>query len=176
MVRLLDSAGIAHMVAGSFASTYHGVPRATHDIDLVIAPTFAALTAFLASLPASEYYVDDDAAKDAFRNRSQFNIIDMATGWKVDLVIRKDRAFSIEEFGRREPAELLGVTTFVSTAEDSIIAKLEWAKLGDSERQLQDVVGILAVRAGALDVPYIQRWVAALDLGAEWARVSETHW
>jgi hypothetical protein len=94
----------------------------------------------------------------------------MATGWKVDLIVRKARAFSLEEFRRREAAELFGTRVFVATAEDSIIAKLEWAKLGDSERQLRDVSGIISVRSPALDYDYIERWIAELDLGEQWKR------
>ena len=106
IVAQLDSAAIPHMVAGSFASTYHGVPRATQDIDIVIEPTPSTLDAFLDSLPETDYYFDRVAARDALHTRSQFNVIDLATGWKVDLVIRKTRPFSVEEFGRRMPAEL----------------------------------------------------------------------
>ena len=171
LVEKLDAAGIPHMVAGSFASTYHGVPRSTQDIDIVIDPAPDSLAALLSSLSDHDYYVDADAAREALARRAQFNLIDMATGWKVDLIVRKARAFSIEEFRRREAAELFGASVFLATAEDSIIAKLEWAKLGDSERQLRDVSGILSVCADALDLSYIEDWVAKLDLLAQWQRV-----
>lgn len=98
-------------------------------------------------------------------------MIDMATGWKADLIICKDRSFSIEELARRQPAELMGARTYVATAEDSIIAKLEWAKQSDSARQLRDVAGIVATRGDALDLEYVERWVSALGLKAEWERV-----
>lgn len=171
LVVLLDAAGIPYMVAGSFASTFHGVARATQDLDLVVDPTGAALDAFLAALDPDGYYVDPDTARDALRRRSQFNVIDMTTGWKADLIIRKARPFSVEELARRQPAELLGTRTYVATAEDSIIAKLEWAKQSDSMRQLRDVAGIVAMRGAALDLEYVERWVGALALEAEWARV-----
>ena len=171
LVALLEAAGIPHMVAGSFASTFHGVARATQDLDVVVAPAGAALDALLASLDPDVYYVDPDTARDALRRRSQFNVIDMTTGWKADLIIRKDRPFSIGEFARRQPVELMGTRTYVATAEDSIVAKLEWAKQSDSTRQLRDVAGIVATRADALDVDYVERWVSALGLEAEWARV-----
>lgn len=83
LVALLEAAGIPHMVAGLFASTFHGVARATQDLELVIDPTGAALDAFLASLDPDVYYVDPDTARDALRHRSQFNVIDMTTGWKA---------------------------------------------------------------------------------------------
>jgi hypothetical protein len=160
----LDEAGIPYMVAGSFATTFHGVPRSTHDIDIIIDPTGASLAALLTALPDSAYYVDADAANDALRRRATFNVIDLATGWKIDLIVRKARPFSVEEMARRQSGELYGAVVSIATAEDAIIAKLEWAKLGDSERQLRDVEGVLAVRAASLDVSYIEKWVAEVGL------------
>jgi hypothetical protein len=122
-------------------------------------------------MPVDDYYVDADVARDALARRSHFNVIDMATGWKVDLIVRKDRAFSLEEFQRREPAEVLGVRVFVATAEDAIVSKLEWAKLADSDRQLADAAGIVRSCGDRLDRAYVERWVAALGLAAGWRRV-----
>lgn len=171
LIGKLDAAGVPHMVAGSFASTYHGVPRSTRDIDIVIDPSASSLDVLLASLPEEDYYVDGDVARDALQRRAYFNVIDMATGWKVDLIVRKERAFSVEEFQRREPAELLGARVFVATAEDAIVSKLEWAKLGDSERQLADASGIVRSCADRLDRAYVEYWVAALGLTEQWRRV-----
>lgn len=171
----LDAAGIPYMITGSFASTFHGTPRTTHDIDIVIEPTMASLDRWLAQLPTSDYYVDVDTAREALRHRAQFNVIDIATGWKIDCIVRKARPFSVEEFARREPAELMGVPVFVATAEDTIIAKLEWAKLGDSDRQRRDVEGMLGVLAAKLDYSYIERWIDELELRDEWTRVTRDH-
>ena len=68
---------------------------------------------------------------------------------------------------------ILGVEIATATAEDTIIAKLEWAKAGGSDRQLEDVAGILRVRAGTLDIPYIERWVEELELADQWQRARE---
>ena len=98
----LDRAGIGYMLSGSFASAYYGSPRSTLDIDLVIEATTAQLHAFVGALPNKEYYADLDAALDAHQRQSMFNVIDLATGWKIDLIIRKSRPFSQEEFRRRQ--------------------------------------------------------------------------
>jgi hypothetical protein len=170
LVAILEAAGIPYMVAGSFASAFHGVARSTQDLDVVIDPAAAMLDAFLASIDPEVYYVDPDTARDALRRRSQFNVIDMTTGWKADLIIRKARPFSLAELARRQPAELLGTRTYVATAEDSIISKLEWAKQGGSTRQLRDVAGILEMRGDKLDLEYLERWIRELALETEWAR------
>lgn len=67
----------------------------------------------------------------------------------------------------------MGVIVPIVTAEDTIIAKLEWAKQGASERQLRDVIGILRVRASSIDRDYIHRWVEELGLEDLWKRALE---
>jgi len=171
IVDALNRAAIPHMVAGSFASAHHGVPRTTQDIDLVVEPTPATLDAFVADLSPEAYYVSEDAARDALRRRSMFNVVDMATGWKVDLIVRKARPFSVTEFGRRAPARMLGVDVFIATPEDTILSKLEWAAESGSERQLRDVAGVVSVRRGELDDAYIERWASELGVLAAWQRL-----
>lgn len=166
IVEALDASRIPHMLAGSVASSYHGEPRATHDVDLVIDPSREALARFVAGLDPSRYYVSPEAAEQAWRQRGLFNVIDLESGWKVDLILRKQRAFSREEFSRRQPATILGARCFVASAEDTILAKLEWARSGESERQLRDVAGILALRGSELDRGYLERWAAELGVAA----------
>lgn len=168
VVALLDGAGIPYMLTGSFASAYHGVPRATQDIDFVIAPTRDQLRRLVAGLPSTEYYVDEAAALDALDHESQFNVIDLTTGWKVDFMCRRTRPFSRTEFDRRTRAELHGLGLFIATAEDVLLAKLEWAKRGGSQRQVEDVAGLLRVRGDDLDLAYVTRWVEELGVNEEW--------
>ena len=164
----LDSAGIPFMLSGSFASAVYGVPRSTQDIDFVIAATASQLRTLIQALPSDQYYADLDAALEAHERRSLFNVIDSATGWKIDFIIRKSRAFSEEEFGRRRLLDIEGTSLFVASAEDVIIAKLEWSKLSKSQRQLEDVAAILRVRFERLDHSYLEKWIAELGLRGEW--------
>jgi hypothetical protein len=170
IVAILGGIGVPHMVVGSFASTFHGDPRTTRGLDLVIDPTREQLEALLVRLSPDRYYVDADVARDALRRRTMFNVIDTTTAWKLDLIVRKPRPFSVEELRRRRPVMLFGIEVDTATAEDTILSKLEWAKLGGSERQLQDVAGILRLRADTLDVEYIERWAADLDVRDQWDR------
>jgi len=170
IVAELERFGIPHMVAGSFASTLHGEPRTTHDIDLVIDPDWPSLHRFAHELERSHFYVNEEAVREAWERRGQFNVVLLDSGWKVDLIIRKDRLFSRTEFERRQPATIGDAQVFVATAEDTIVAKLEWASRGESERQLRDVVGILGMSGDRLDVAYVERWVRELGLQEIWAR------
>lgn len=164
----LDSVGIPFMLTGSFAAAYHGVPRATLDIDLVIEATESQLRTLVDRLRQEEQYVSLDAALEACANQSLFNVIDPGSGWKVDLIIRKDRPFSREEFNRRIPITFDDIHLSIASLEDVILSKLEWARLGGSARQLEDVAELLRVRAPDLGVEYLHRWIPALDVGEEW--------
>ena len=171
----LAAAGVPKMVVGSFASSFHGVPRSSQDLDLVIDPQPESLRRFLSELPPEDYYADADAAFDALRRRGQFNVIDMATAWKADLIVRKARPFSVEEMRRRIEGDLLGAHVFVASPEDTLISKLEWAQQGGgSQLQLRDVSGILQLRGDDLDIAYIERWVAELGLDDLWLQVRST--
>lgn len=172
VVDLLDRAEIPYMVAGSFASTYHGSPRTTHDIDVVIAPTRPALDRFVRGLDEEKYYVSEVAVDESWRRRGMFNVLLLESGWKVDLILCKDRPFSRSEFERRIRVDLAGVPVWMATAEDTIVAKLEWAKAGESERQLRDVSGILEMAGRRLDHAYIERWIGALGLHDVWSRIA----
>lgn len=165
LARALDRAAVDYMFCGSVASTYHGIPRTTQDIDLVVALRPGDLRRLLEVLPEAEYYISEEAARSAIRSRGQFNVIDLATGWKADLIVRKARRFSAEEFGRRVRAGVMGAEVWIASAEDTILAKLEWAaRGGGSERQLRDVRGIVAMQRAALDWEYMSRWGDVLGI------------
>jgi hypothetical protein len=108
------------------------------------------------------------------KRRGQFNIIDGATAWKVDIIIRKARAFSQAELARRIPATVLGVKVYVATAEDTVLSKLEWAKLGESERQLRDVRALVEARGDSLDRAHIETWLDDLGVRELWERVQRS--
>ncbi len=119
-------------------------------------------------LPAPDYYMDETAALEAYEREGQFNIVDLATGWKVDLIVRRSRPFSRTEFDRRVVVEFEGMQVPIATAEDVVLAKLEWAK-GESARQIEDAAGILRIRAADLDLGYIRHWVRELEVDPQWA-------
>lgn len=171
LVDALDAAGAGHMLAGSFASSLHGMARTTADIDIVIDPTPDALEALLRRLDTARFYVDPTRARGALADRDQFNVVDLTNGWKVDLIIREGRPFSLSEFERRAPVTVLGVETWVATAEDTVLAKLEWAHLGGSDRQARDVIEILRIQGRELDHGYLDRWAADLGLSDQLADV-----
>lgn len=174
IVTALDRASIPYMVVGSFASNLYGTGRGTQDIDLVISAQPAQLPSLLSFLPKADYYFDLDSAVEAARRKSMFNVLDMARGWKIDFIFLKPTPYHQEAFSRRTPAKIALVPLFAATAEDVIVSKLEWAKMGASLRQIEDIAGVLKVQQNLLDRPYIEKWVAELGLNSEWSRARQS--
>jgi hypothetical protein len=164
----LESFGVPYMVTGSLVSSVHGVPRATQDIDVVIAPSREQLASMMEYFGEPTYDSDKEDALDALRRRSMFSVIDRRGVWKIDFIVLKERPFSRCEFGRRQKVQILGVSLYAATPEDVLLAKLEWAKLGESERQINDAAGIIHVQGSKLDVDYVERWAAALNIEDQW--------
>jgi len=165
----LEQRGIAYMLVGSFASAFHGTLRSTRDVDIVIEATSEQLRGLIADLQANDYYAELDAALSAQRHESLFNVIDNPTGWKIDLIFCKSRPFDREEFRRRVPAKLFDIQLFVASAEDVIISKLEWSKLGGSLRQIEDVAKVMATQWKTLDQNYLSKWIGELELQEQWS-------
>jgi hypothetical protein len=170
----LDRARIPYMITGSFASVFYGSPRSTQDIDLVIDADAKRLCALEEILPAEKYYFELEGALEALKRESLFNVIDQRTGWKIDVIIRKSREFSVEEFQRRRRVNIEGLEISVATPEDLILAKLEWSKLGQSQRQMEDSARILQMHWGVLDRQYLSRWISVLAIEKEWNEALQT--
>lgn len=167
----LEANNVPYMVTGSFASSVHGVPRSTNDLDVVIAPTREQLRTLVDTFTRLGYYARWGDAEDALRLRDQFNVIDLPNSWKVDLIVKKQREFSDLEFARREPIEVGDLRFMIARPEDVLLAKLEWTKISPSERQMQDAAGIIAVQGDRIDWSYIEKWVTELQLEEQWRAV-----
>lgn len=167
----INAAEIPYMLTGSYVSSIHSIPRATRDLDIVIFPNREQLTRFITSLPSDQYYSDLEDALDSLRRRSQFNIIDYATGWKVDFIIPAFSEFNVEEFERRRTIKFEGLDLVIATPEDIVVAKLLWAKAGESELQIRDAAGVVRLQGENLDRSYVEKWVRRLELEWQWEAV-----
>lgn len=152
---------IPYFVSGSWASSLHGIPRATQDVDIVADIEPQHITSFVRALE-KDFYIDPHMVQDAVQHRSSFNIIHLETMFKADIFLLKDDIASQEEMARREIYELSEEPPqelFLASAEDVILHKLYWFQLGGSvsERLWKDVLGIIQVQADKLDVSYLQR-------------------
>jgi len=175
VIEILEKHKIPYMLTGSVAASYHGRPRATHDADLVIDPTPQQLDQLVADLDAAAFYVDGAGARAALEQRRQFNAIDTQSASKVDLIVRKERPYSLEELARRQYVDLsFDRPVAMVTPEDAILSKLEWAqRSGDSVRQLRDAAGVLELNPG-VDRTYIERWAIELGVFEMWQTISKS--
>ncbi len=161
----LEELQVPYMIVGSWASGLHGRARATHDIDVVVRIFPPELRLLLGEL-GDEFYCPASAV-EALETGRMINVIHMETGFKVDLVPVQGRAFSREEFARRMTAGLLGRPRWFATPEDTVLAKLEWGKLGGGQRHFEDAVGVAQVQRSGLNWAYMRRWAQELDVSQE---------
>jgi len=166
IVEKLQKAGIDYVICGSIAASFYGVERSTQDADIIINPTKEQLTNFL-KLLGNAYYISSDAAAEALKQRTMFNIIDIENVWKADLIIQKKTDFFTEEFHRKRKEEMLGKDLYILSLEDTILSKLFWAKQSRSELQHRDVMTILKIQAGHLDMKYLNKWAKILNVESD---------
>jgi hypothetical protein len=168
VIAVLENLGVRYHVGGSFASSIHGVPRQTRDLDLVAELMPGHVAAFAARLH-TDFYLEEEAMRRAIERHSHFNLIHHATGFKVDLFVSGAGAFDCAEMERATPF-LLGEdpprSVLIKSAEDTLLRKLAWYRLGGevSDRQWSDILGIVRVQAVLLDLPYLYTWAALLDV------------
>ncbi len=164
-----DRLKIKYFVGGSLASSLHGIPRATHDVDM-IADIKEEHIPILVKALESDFYIDTDMIRDAIQHCSLFNVIHLNTMFKVDVFILKSDKVSQKEMVRREQYQITDDplhTLYLASAEDVILHKLYWFQLGDrvSERQWHDVLGVIQVQYETLDYHYLEQTAQNLRVG-----------
>ena len=172
VVRSLQGLGIEFMLSGSLASSLQGEARATHDIDLVTRLTLQDVDRLFTMFNVERFYLSKEAIADAIRTRRMFNLLETATGEKVDFWVLTDSPFDQSRFARRQQIDLGEFVIDVSSPEDTILMKLLWCKQsGGSEKQFNDVLRVYELQAALLDMRYIHSWVEELDIKDLWQRV-----
>lgn len=171
--KALDSAGVVYAICGSWASTVHGEPRHTNDIDFVTNLDGQSLGPFLEALGGG-FYSDFESALEALHRGRPFNVIHQKLGYKFDFFPVVDKHGNAE-LDRRIAVALPGLDPEmvpVITAEDTILAKLRWYREGGevSERQLRDIEGIIATSGEQLDRDYLERWAQSMGLAELYRR------
>lgn len=168
VVTVFNRLGIPYLIGGSLASAVYGVVRATMDADLVADIRLAQIPALVSALEG-EFYIDAEMIRDAIAHTSSFNLIHLETMFKVDVFLLKQRPFDLNQMKRRISQGMGNVPeewAYFSTAEDIILAKLEWYRAGGetSERQWRDILGVLNLQSDRLDFQYLQNWADKLGI------------
>jgi len=169
VVEAFEQLGIDYYVGGSVASLTHGIYRTTADVDIVADIRIIDIEPFVLYLQDS-FYLDADSIKEAIKHRSEFSLLHYKTMFKVDIFLSKNRPFDLAVRSRVEEGTLtdsqIDRPFIVESPEDVVLTKLEWYKMGGgvSDRQWNDILGVLKVRGTALDTQYLRRWAATLDV------------
>ncbi len=165
----LERLGVKYAIGGSLASSLYGIPRATQDAD-IIAALAAAHADPLAERLAGTFHVDASMIRDAVRRRSSFNVVHLATMFKVDVFVAKDDEWSSLQLSRAQRERIGGagesVELLFASPEDTLLHKLVWYRLGGetSDRQWRDAVGVVRVQDAALDAAYLAAWAPRLGV------------
>lgn len=167
---VLDRLEIPYLVGGSVASSIFGHSRPTMDLDLVAELRPEQVEEFAAALHA-DFYVDPPSIQEALRRGRAFNLIHFASSFKIDIFPLRADEYSRVSFGRRRFEKSISfgpdpIECAVASPEDTILRKLEWYRSGGetSERQWQDLRGVLRTSGKILDLPYLRKWAEFLKV------------
>jgi len=168
ITRALENLGVRYLIGGSLASSVHGEPRSTNDVDLLVDFRAEHIRPFVEAIRA-DYYVSEPAVQEAVRSGHHFNVIHMDAAVKVDLFLAGNDPFDLERLEVRQPLRLPTEPeslVYVDTAEHSVLRKLEWYRRGGeaSERQWRDVVAILRIQGSRLDPSRLSMWAPHLGI------------
>jgi hypothetical protein len=164
-----EKLGILYCIGGSVASSAYGIPRSTMDVDMVSDLKPVHVRSFVRMLESS-YYIDENMILDAIGRRSSFNIIHLETMLKIDIFVAQNTPYGIETFKRRRKdtldEEQKTAEFYLVSPEDIILNKLAWFRLGGgvSDRQWNDVLGVLKVQKNLLDDNYLKYWASELKI------------
>jgi len=169
VIKAFEELGISYYIGGSIASSAYGIARATLDVDLISNLKPYQVNSLVKKLKP-DYFIDENMIQDAIQTTSSFNLIHLETMLKVDVFILKEKLYSQKAFERKRrdtiDVENNSLQIYLCSAEDIILNKLEWYKLGEkvSERQWLDVLGVIKVQGNLLDVEYLKHWAKELDI------------
>lgn len=167
---VLEELNIPFMIGGSIASCIHGIPRSTHDVDLVADFRPEHIQRFCAAL-SSEFYADPVHIQESLRHGTLFTLVHFATSFKFDIFPLSSKPFDQSQFARRfktaysfDGQETLQVP--VASAEDTVLMKLVWYRMGGqvSDRQWSDIRDIIRVQRERLDRGYLDQWAGPLGV------------
>jgi len=174
LVTAFEALGIQYMIGGAQAAMFYGEPRLTRDIDVIAEIELAHVAGLLERFPTEDFYLSEDAVREAIRDRGQFDIIHPDSGLKIDVILPKNTEYDRVELSRRERHELLeGLHAYFARPEDVILYKMIYFREGGSDRHIRDILGILEVSGPEIDTAYIAEWAGRLGLAGIWGAVIE---
>jgi len=170
VLKKLNEMNIVYMITGAYAVSFHGEPRATHDIDLNITMEMKDVDSLYESFKQG-FYIDKEMIKDAIKQQNMFNIIHLESSIKIDFWIFQNTAFDKSRLKRRQKDFFLDEPMFIASAEDVILVKLDWFKKSQSEKHFRDALSVLKISKEKLDFDYIEKWTEKLSVSDFWIKL-----
>jgi hypothetical protein len=165
VIQVLEEIGIEYMLTGSIVSSLQGEPRSTHDIDIIVVIEKSLADKLVEFFPFPDFYLDKNSILNAIDGQEMFNLIDVKEGNKVDFWILSNEPYDRSRFLRKYTEEFSRIKMQVSSPEDTILAKLRWAKLsGGSEKQFTDALRVYEIQFEKLDKDYLEFWGKELGI------------
>lgn len=174
----LNGVGVWYYIGGSVASSAYGTARSTLDVDMISCLDLSKVSEFREKLK-NEFYVSDEHIREAVSRRSCFNLIHLKSSIKIDIFISKQRSYDVRASERRRldtlDEEPGSPEFYLASAEDVILAKLEWYKNGQcvSQKQWLDILGVLRVQRDHLDLDYLKNWANEIGVDQLFAKAIE---
>lgn len=165
-VSFLETYKIPYMITGAWSSIFYGRPRASHDIDFVVEIPREDVGRVVKSLKAlpDEFLVQQESIMVAVSEKSMFNILHLPTQLKLDFWILTGGEFDQSRFKRKKKVKILGQLMEMATAEDTILQKLIWYKMGEIEKHLIDAAFVYQVQIKNINKRYLNSWIKKLGL------------
>ncbi len=174
IIKKLESSSIPYMLTGSIVSSLQGVPRSTHDIDLIISISEKDIEKIASNFSKKDFYYNEETIKDAVHKKSQFNLIDQKHGDKIDFWLLTDSEFDRSRFTRRQKIKFMDFNIVVSTPEDTILEKLYWSKLsGGSKKHYLDALRVYELQQEILDMQYMEKWSSEIGVRPLFLNIKE---
>lgn len=169
---VMDKLSIPYFITGSCASIAYGEPRLTNDIDIVAELQMKDVAALIEKFPMPEFYISEDAVREAIKLQKQFNIIHPTSGLKIDIIVKKKSVYVDSQFERRKKIALSKEKEIDFAApEDVILMKMEYYRMGASEKHIRDITGMLKISKDIIDQKYISLWAKRLGLEDIWEAI-----
>jgi hypothetical protein len=172
VVTNLQESNIQYMLTGALAINYYGVPRMTHDIDIIVQITGKDVKK-IQELFDNDFFVSEESIRSALTEVSMFNIIHKETGFKVDFWILKHDEYNNTAFARRKNYPYQQKVISIASPEDMLIIKLEWYKMADIDKHYFDAVGVYRIQGDKLDKNYIIFWCQKKSLLDLWQKIQK---
>jgi hypothetical protein len=159
----LTSENVNYVIVGGVAVMYHGVPRTTVDIDIILQIDDSKIPDFVEFLNSKGFIASMADFQDAFAENSHSTIFYRNSMLRLDIQgVNSD--FDQMTLNRAIIVRLFDTGIKLATAEDTLVNKI----LFESEQDLRDAFGIFTRNHKNLDFEYIESTCALLNILDKW--------